>query len=206
MVVDDDAIRFGAKKIFEFFVDHEITNFGFLAATPINQPIKFSNPNPIHYINPNQMNNFLIEIYDCWRQYKDPKIKIREVESIIASIKGKHLHCTMAGGCFGNYYMVEPNGDVSHCDLFVGDAHYVLGNILENDFRTIGSCDQLISLKEENRLSIESMRPCPYFNVCNGWCPHQTYLSIRHNPQHNENCCGLLELIKHIGNNLPDFA
>ena len=36
--------------------------------------------------------------------------------------------------------------------------------------------------------------------MCQGWCPHESYLSRRHNPDHTDSCCGLRTFIDHVRN------
>ena len=79
----------------------------------------------------------------------------------------------------------------------------ILGNILNKDFAAISEDTKMRSLIEANKKDLDNMRQCPHFDVCNGWCPHERYLSIRHNTQHSSNCCGLNDLIEYIHNNLP---
>ena len=50
--------------------------------------------------------------------------------------------------------------------------------------------------------ALDAMSSCPEFGVCNGWCPHERYLSVRHNINHRTNCCGLRDLINHFRSSL----
>jgi uncharacterized protein len=204
MVVDEKTMEIGAKSIFEFFVKLKICNYGVLASTPLNNLNAI--PNIDHYISPNRFTNFLIELYECWRDYGDSTIKIRELDDLIRIIHNKLLpqSCTLHGECFGKYYVIEPDGQIAHCELFQGDSNYTLGNILNMDFNEIQfSSGQLLKLIEDNKRSINNMKSCIEFEICKGWCPHERYLSGRHNSTHKNHCCGLLDLITHIRNNPP---
>ena len=206
MVIDEDALQCGPKRIFDFFVDMQITNYCLLAATPLNQPDALPGTFTHHYVTPQKMTNFLIELYDYWLAYADPEIKIREFDSIIQRIRGSSVYCAVAGDCFGHYYMIEPNGEVAHCELFVGDPKYSLGNILETDFNAISQSAELCRLVDHNKKQIEKMTECPEFSICNGWCPHERYLSERHDLNHKISCCGLTNLIDHIRRNMPRWV
>jgi uncharacterized protein len=205
MVIDEDALEVGPKRIFDFFVKTKITNFGFLAATPVNSPNAMPYTFASHYVDPKRMTNFLINMYDCWREHGDTSIRIREIEGILQHIRHNRSHlCTLEGNCFGRYYLVEPNGEIAHCDLFQGDARYTLGNILDGDFKAFRNSKELCALIEENQMELNNMqRHCPEFAVCRGWCPHERYLSVRHNPNHTSKCCGLVDLIRYIRDNMP---
>jgi uncharacterized protein len=205
MVIDEDALEVGPKRIFDFFVKTKITNFGFLAATPVNSPNAMPYTFASHYVDPKRMTNFLINMYDCWKEHGDTSIRIREIEGILQHIRHNRSHlCTLEGNCFGRYYLVEPNGEIAHCDLFQGDARYTLGNILDGDFKAFRNSKELCALIEENQMELNNMqRHCPEFAVCRGWCPHERYLSVRHNPNHTSKCCGLVDLIRYIRDNMP---
>jgi uncharacterized protein len=204
MVIDEGALAIGPRRIFDFFLKMKIDNFGLLAATPLNQPYVAPGTKTQHYIDPKRMTDFLIDLYDFWVAYGDPNIKIREFEGIIQRLQhGKSGYCTLEGNCFGHYYLVEPNGEVAHCELFQGDSRYALGNILHDDFSKFRNSSRMHELSKLNQLELSQMQLCPEFAVCNGWCPHERYLSARHNPYHTISCCGLIDLISHIRENLP---
>jgi uncharacterized protein len=204
MVVDEAALELGPQRIFDFFLEMGIKNFGLLAATPLIQPSATPNTPALHYVDPTKMIKFLIHMFDIWKRHGDPSIKIRELQGIIQMIRNKSGNCTLAGGCFGHYYVVEPNGDVAHCELFQGDSRYTLGNILQNDFYEMRNGAALSLLTHQNKLQINRMKSCPEFSICNGWCPHERYLSARHNSNHNAECCGLRPLIEYIKHNMSD--
>lgn len=205
MVIDERALKIGPEAIFNFFIKAEINSYGLIAAMPANYPDALPNTQTHHYTDPQKMNKFLIKIYDLWKERADPNIKIREINGILQRLNGKSVMCTLAGKCLGKYYMIDPNGDISHCDLFIGDSNYSFGNLLESSFVNIRNNKKLKHLIESNKQDLIKMQYCDEFNTCNGWCPHERYLSIRHNPHHNQHCCGLRDLIKHIRNNMPKF-
>jgi uncharacterized protein len=144
-----------------------------------------------------------------WRQHGDGGIRIRELRAIEDRVRGEpSTVCTLAGGCLGRYYAVEPNGDVAHCDRFVGDPRYVLGNILATGFDELERSPRLAELQRENDRALDALRACPEFAVCNGWCPHERYLAVRHDAGHRRDCCGLRGLIQHVreGGHRPTSA
>jgi uncharacterized protein len=199
LVVDERALAIGADAIFDFFLDHGITRYGLLAAAPANRPNAARGTPTAHYVDPAAMTAFLMRMYDRWADHGDPRIRIREIEAVRSRLAQEGAGvCTLAGSCLGHYFAVEPNGDVAHCDLFVGDARYTLGNLLHHDFVAFRARAELRTLEEENERELDPMRACPEFSVCNGWCPHERYLSVRHNPHHEAACCGLRALIAHV--------
>jgi uncharacterized protein len=203
MVIDDAALRAGADRIFEFFLEKKIKSYSLLYVKPINQPNVPPGTLTSSYMNPTQMTAFLMRLYDRWCEHGDPEIRIRELEGLRKQIIGQCSgDCTLAGRCFGKFFIIEPNGDVAHCDLFLGDDQYVFGNILSSDFSAFRQSSKFALLQAENERALNAMRLCSEFAVCNGGCPHDRYLSIRHNPSHRVDCCGLQDLIRHIRGHL----
>jgi len=193
MVVDQETINIGPDRVFDAFLDLGIKNYGLLAAKPVNQPDATAPAHAEHYVDPRTMNTFLIALYDRWRSHGDKGILIRELNGIERRLRNAAPHhCTLEGDCFGRYFMVEPNGDVAHCDVFVGDPRYTLGNVLRESFSQMRSEERLSAIRDENERALAVMRQCPDFRVCNGWCPHERYTSLRHDAAFREECCGLV--------------
>jgi uncharacterized protein len=205
VVVDEGTLEFGAQRLLDFLVGEGIRSFGLLAAKPRNEPAAERGTTAAHYIEPARISAFLMNLYDAWLRRGDPNVKIRELEGLKAQIKGVSAgSCTLSGECWGHYYMIEPDGSVVGCDVFSGDPRYTLGNIMSTSFMKIANSAGLLQLKKEHRDAMEAMRGCPEFPVCKGWCPHERYVSIRHNKLHRDDCCGLRDLIAHIRNRMAD--
>jgi uncharacterized protein len=205
VVVDERTLEFGAQKLLDFLVGEGIRSFGLLPAKPRNVPAAKRGTTTWHYIEPARINAFLMNLYDAWLSRGDPNVKIRELEALKAQIKGLSARsCTLSGECWGHYYMIEPDGSVAGCDVFSGDPRYTLGNITNTSFMEIANSAGLLQLKKEHHDATEAMRGCPEFPVCKGWCPHERYVSVRHNKLHRDNCCGLRDLITHIRNRMAD--
>ena len=205
VVVDERTLKFGARRLLDFLVGEGIRSFALLPAKPRNQPAAKRGTTTSHYIEPARINAFLIDLYDAWLSRGDQSVKIRELEALKAQIKGVSARsCTLSGECWGHYYTIEPDGSVAGCDVFSGDTRYTLGNIMKDSFMEIANSDGLLQLKKEHRDAVEGMRGCPEFSVCKGWCPHERYVSVRHNKLHRDDCCGLRDLIAHIRNRMAD--
>lgn len=203
MVVNEAALRLGPDAIFDFFLSEGIRHFGLLAVQPENLPDAPPGTETANYTAPPQMNAFLIGLYERWRREGDPGIWIRELGSLQRRINGgPGGMCTLAGGCLGDNFIIEPDGAVAHCDFFLGDENYVFGNIVDDDFAALRRNPRMRKLIAENDQALLRMSSCPEFGVCQGWCPHERYLSLRHNRQHRDDCCGLAGLITHLRSRL----
>ncbi|UCC99507.1 MAG: glycosyltransferase, partial [Phycisphaerales bacterium] len=205
IVVDEGTLELGAWRLLDFLVGQGIRNFGLLPAKPRNRPLAKRGIPTSHYIEPARINVFLMNLYDAWLSHGDPNVKIRELEALKAQIKGVSARsCTLSGDCWGHYYMIEPDGSVVGCDVFSGDSRYTLGNIMHTSFMKMANSAELLQLKKEHQDALDAMKGCPEFRVCQGWCPHERYVSIRHNRLHRDDCCGLRDLITHIRNRMAD--
>lgn len=206
MVVDEDTLELGPDKVFDFFLELNIKSFGCIAAKPRIQPDAAPMTPAEHYVDPPRMTRFFKRLYDRWLEHGDPDIHIRELDGLHDRVSqgGKaHGFCTLAGGCLGHYFIVEPNGDIAHCDLFLGDPAYSFGNVTTTSFPEILRSEKLAQLKTANNQAVDVMRKrCPEFKTCMGGCPHDRYISYRHNPEHSAGCCGQYELISHIRSRL----
>jgi uncharacterized protein len=110
-----------------------------------------------------------------------------------------------AGNCFGSFLTVDPGGDVSACDKYVDDADYVFGNILRQDLSVLAASDRLVAVRETNAAEVDALRGCPWFDVCQGACPHDRYTSRRRRPgdPDPQRCCGFAPLLADIGEVVP---
>jgi uncharacterized protein len=205
VVVDERTLKFGAQRLLDFLVGEGIRSFGLLPAKPRNEPAAKRGTTTSHYIEPARINAFLMNLYDAWLSRGDQNVKIRELEALKAQIKGVSARsCTLSGECWGHYYAIEADGSVAGCDVFSGDPRYTLGNIMNTSFVKIANSAGLLQLKKEHRDAMEAMSGCREFPICKGWCPHERYVSIRHNKGHRDDCCGLRDLIAHIRNRMAD--
>ena len=205
VVVDEKTLEFGAAKLLDFLVGQGIFSFGLLPVKPQNMPAAKRGTSTSHYIEPARINAFLMDLYDAWLRRGDRNVKIRELEALKAQIKGVSARaCTLSGECWGHYYAIEANGSVAVCDVFSDDPRYTLGNIMNTSFTTIAGSAELRQLKEAHHRALEAMSACCEFPICKGWCPHERYVSLRHNRGHRDDCCGLKDLIGHLRHHMAD--
>jgi len=199
MVVDRPVLEYGPRAVFDFFGEMGVANFGLLACKPDNLPDVTSCTPAEHYVSPTEFNRFMSEVWDIWLDHGDPAIRIRELSSLESKIvTGTSTECTLRGACVGDYFLVDPDATVSHCDLFVGDDAYTFGNLHTDSFAEIRSTEAAAAIQTRTSDEVDAMRACPEFEVCQGWCPHERYISSRHHAEHDDACCGLRGLIEHL--------
>jgi uncharacterized protein len=189
-VVTEDTIRLGAKELFRFFVDNGLKKFDLLCQQPA------LNVGRGEYISRHIQSRFLGDVFDLWLAEDDPEVCIREFDSILRRlIGGQHTLCLLAGGCIGKYFAIDPDGFVFHCDEFMFDQTYNLGNIRTTDFQALRSTDKFQFLNSENSENIRAL-DCPWVSVCNGGCPKDRYINRILGV--TTGCCGFADLIEHI--------
>jgi uncharacterized protein len=199
MVIDQAALSLGPDYVFDALVSLGVKNYSLLGVKPPIDPAAVPGTRAEPYLDPVQMGRFLIEIYDRWKAHRGDAINIRELRDIEYRLAARApVVCTMAGGCLGQVFVVEPSGQVAHCELFQGDARYTLGNVFTNSFAELRASSRMKTLQAENERDLADMRGCPDFGVCNGWCPHERYIGRRHQLGYDKRCCGLRELIEHV--------
>lgn len=199
MVVDRQTLGLGPDFVFDFCLEQGIESFGLLAAKPRNAPAARPGDRARHYVTPGEMGVFLSRLFDRWLEHGDPRIRIREFGSLLRRLTGRpSTTCVLAGNCFGSYFLVEPDGEIAHCDLFYGDPDYTFGSVITDSFETLRSGTVMQALRRRRRETLEAMQACPNFGICSGWCPHEQYTASRHDPDHIPGCCGLGGLIDHM--------
>ena len=201
MVLNENASKLSAPEIFDFMInDLGVTAFSFLPAVPDNIPGRIPDSGQTaNYFLMDNYDKFMIDVFDHWYALDNPEIQVRELESIVRSVlRGNPQACTLAGDCLGSNYHIEPTGDIYHCDRFLGDENYHLGNVLQDDFESVLESPKFLALKENERQSLEKLASCPNFDICNGGCPHDRYIANQYLPGYSGECCGQNALIAHV--------
>jgi uncharacterized protein len=142
---------------------------------------------------------FLLQLRAERRAAPDPWVAIREIDAAERSVTGDFPgFCEMMGNCIGNIFAVDPDGTIQHCDRFIGDDDYILGHLSEVGFDAARDGPKAAKLKARERDRLESLRACPQFERCQGWCPHVTYSGQPWISGGDHGCCGLRPLLDGI--------
>ena len=197
MVVDEETVKMGAKEVLEYLLELDVSGVGLLNAIPEN-----TSPDSMPTGNYLEWPRFVIFLRDLfriwWPQYKD-RIAIRELSSLAGKITDpstKRNICNFAGNCMGQFLTIDPNGDVSACDKYIGDSSFLFGNLMQcNLSEMLIDSHHLNIVKTENANAVSKMQACSWFPVCNGGCPHDRRLNEFYVESHNQGCCGLSLLL-----------
>jgi uncharacterized protein len=198
VVVTEAALELGPEAMFDFLVSNGLTSFAFLRLRPESLPDGTYEAD-VDYMSRHRYEGFIRRIFDLWLERDDPDLRIREFDSIVSMLFGGHASiCTLAGNCIGRHLGVNVNGDIYHCDRYVSDLDYRLGNVHRQTFSEMFHGDKLATLRTRNEERLSGYGACEWNRICNGGCPHNTYIERRSTGGTDVACCGEAGLISHI--------
>jgi uncharacterized protein len=203
-------LEYGAEKIFDFFIECGVKSMAFLPQRPDSLGLEHvrESSDDSYYLGTDVFNEFMLKICNRWLEIDDPTVRIRELDSILSAlVGGTHKVCVLSGPCNGKYFGIEPNGDVYHCDKYIPDPSYRLGNIESETLEEIASHEKLIQIGKTIRTDV-GMLNCPWTGICNGGCPHDRYIQRTGlGRKRASDCCGWRPLIErlsqHVKASLP---
>ena len=99
----------------------------------------------------------------------------------------------------GRYFAIDPEGNIFHCDEFMFDSRYRIGNLRELDFEDLEGGLVMQELKKRNTEQIDQL-VCPWLPICNGGCPKDRYVQASFGG--DSKCCGYADLIQHISSRI----
>lgn len=203
IVVDREVYQTDMKEMLDYFISIELTHIEFLNIVPDNRLVKgeYVGDGFISYA---EFIQFLSTLFTIWVKGYQGKIHIAVFEDFIRVLKNtrnKPAACYWSGNCSQEIITLEPNGDVSPCDKYVGDKNSIYGSLLHTDLADLlaHSSHNQQAINEE-KAATEKMRHCKWFYICHGGCPHDRVINRRHTEGYNDTCCGtgnLLATIQH---------
>jgi len=118
---------------------------------------------------------YMCDIFDEWVKKDVGTIFVNMFDTALANWCGVESGiCAYAETCGGNS-VIEHNGDLYPCDHFVYPK-YRLGNILEDDLKTLMTSDAQVrfGISKRNGLPRKCLR-CTYWFACHGECPKHRF-------------------------------
>jgi uncharacterized protein len=205
MVVDEEVCALGPQRILEYLIEIGVERVALLNVLPENGPAE--EPLRGEYLRFPRYVEFLRELFQVWWLEYRERIVVRELADLAAQLSGGEPQiCVFAGDCFGVYLTVEPTGEVSACDKYIGDGDYRFGHVLEAGLAGVQLTRRLAVVREQNRKAVHRMRGCRWFGVCHGGCPHDRYTGERRLPGYDGRCCGLAPLLEEMARTLDGDA
>lgn len=190
IVVSREVLSIGAEHVLQFLNDGDISSVSFLPERPAaGSGVPESNVSADEFV------QFLIAFDTANRGGKYKHVNVRELDAVANVLRGvPSQFCELAGNCVGTFVSVDANGDVSHCDKYVGDGDYVVGNLNEHRLSEILRSERMRAVAERAYAPLKGLSSCPFFTMCQGWCPHERYVA----PMTSRPCCGLSALFEHL--------
>lgn len=187
VVVGQDLVARGADALLGGLAEIGVRRAGLLVERPAHGTEATTEPVPLR-----DFLDFLLEVHATRCDGCHPWIGIREIDEPLAALRGQTpSHCELLGNCQGAVVALEPDGRLSHCDKYLGDPDYILGET------TSAALDgpRIADLKARDRTARAALTGCRWSSVCRGWCPHERHLQQRLTGQ-TPRCCGLAPLFE----------
>jgi uncharacterized protein len=197
-VVSEQTLLRDPADYISFLLELGVKDFSFLPVRPQNRITTGKGSRPANG-RLAAYTRFMQRVFDVWLELDDPSINVRELSSIVSGLAGaKPAVCTLAGSCIGRYFHIEPNGDTYHCDKYLSDPTYRVGNVRQQTFAEIRNGEKLQRLIAQENAKLEKLRACPSYAICHGGCPHDRYIAEKYVPDYDGSCCGMHPLIEHV--------
>ncbi|OGC51894.1 hypothetical protein A2982_02165 [candidate division WWE3 bacterium RIFCSPLOWO2_01_FULL_39_13] len=111
---------------------------------------------------------FLKDLFYAWCEYNDPKIRIREINEIIAWRLNKPLNLCSSGKACTHWFSVSPFGDVSACEYYNYSKNF--GNIMKNSFSDIFQGKVYKDFEADQLFINPKCKNCKFFALCGNGC------------------------------------
>ncbi len=203
IVLNHELLRYGAKNLLDWATSLGLHTISLLPVRPNNPRHDSGKMLTDDYVSDNEYANYLRDIYDARRARPDCEIQVRELDSIIECLfGGRPSVCVLAGGCAGEYFGVDPDGSIYHCDKYSEEPDYRIGHVKDENLASLKHHSVVRKLAQEN-LAVEAKcrENCKWFRFCNGGCPHDRFIRYYYlGAEAADGCCGWADCIEHIVN------
>ncbi len=143
---------------------------------------------------------YLVALYAAWDRNYRHLFGIREFISLENNLtRPRPIICVHAARCVGQFLTVEPDGDVSPCEKFVGDPRFRFGNLHEHTCAEVLRASQNFeTLRQEEAVLKGAMQTCTHAAICSGGYVHDALIKHLCEGEDQSACCGLAPLIETI--------
>lgn len=196
-VVSEEVLSIGARKMYHFYRENGITNFALLWMRADFS----SNEKSLNYNH--RYGDFLAEILQLWLEEDNPKVTVREVDSKLNKMLGlPSMLCKDSGCCVGKYYGVEPEGSLWHCDKFMNDERFSIGDVLDVNMGRLAWSEKVENLAQIELDVRNQCGPCKWFEHCMGGCLSDLLILLRDGGRVGTNDCWHYRLYEELSKTL----
>ncbi len=185
------------EELYSFFKGLGVRHLTFLPL--VNQDVSTDSGASEESVQPVAWGNFLIKIFDEWKEQDIGKISVQLFDEAIRTAFGNgHSLCIFKKTC-GRVPVIEHNGDFYSCDHFV-KPQYLQGNIREKPLDWYLESPQQSAF---GRAKYETLPgyclACPVLEYCNGECPKNRFtITPDGEPGLNYLCEGYRNFFLHV--------
>lgn len=205
MVVTEDVLKRDPTKIYNWFKSIDAPSVGFLSQRPDTEGLEeVREPSEMSaFLGKERYSEFMIEIFEEWWADDGDGPEVRELSALLKGLVDSSPGlCIYEGSCVGKYFGVNPNGDVYHCDRYIPDPEYKVGNIGADDFTFLP--DHILEIQQrEAEKEAAAEESCEWYDVCHGGCPHDRNT----NPlgwESRGSCCGMDKLLTRMDEKIKE--
>lgn len=198
VVVGDEAIRIGARPLFDYFLSVGLRNVDLLNELPGNEALQNGTHRCTNYVSFDVFVELLVECFRVWFSEYSDQLDIRCLTELFlaAGKMAEPKSCLWSGDCLSKIFTIEANGDLAACDKYIGDRSFIYGNLLAGQMGDLIKSSKLIRAEAaaQERAS-DRASTCKWNNLCHGGCPHDRYLFKNAAGITDRSCCGLSPLL-----------
>lgn len=198
IVVDYTVSKTDLREMFDYFYETGLNDIEFLNIVPDNR-IPARGKVDESYITYADFISFLTQAFIIWWKEYRTILNIPQFSDFIRGIQNpgtKLVACYWSENCSQEVITIEPNGDLSPCDKYVGDAGSHYGSLMKNDLaELLAYSAHNQTAKREEQEAFSKMRQCRWFSLCQGGCPHDRVINRRHAANYDDSCCGTGKLL-----------
>lgn len=129
-------------------------------------------------ITPNEYAEMVIQLFDLWYTSENSKVSESNLVEICSNIiTRKPKACNYLVNCQNVVFAISPLGEVFPCGRFCEEnGNFCIGNLQSCSLIDLLCNNQSSVFADRNKLLKEGeCKDCPYFDICNGGCPHDAY-------------------------------
>jgi len=112
---------------------------------------------------------FLKEIFELWIENNDETIRVRELDAILAWVKGKSTNgCSFRGSC-DKWFAINNTGDIYPCERFGKKIHF--GNIDSfGVYKNLITDQSFLDWRNSIHVLPKKCTTCTFLSLCNNGC------------------------------------
>ena len=120
-------------------------------------------------LSPEKWYEYLKKVFEMWMLTENEKIKIREIDIILAMFLDKPLNlCSSSGTCI-NWTSIDEKGNMYPCEYLRETNSY--GNIAEMHLKDAFLTSEYLEFKKQFLDTPKECKECPLFTTCRNGCP-----------------------------------